>query len=60
LVARGRNTEARVLIQRAAKRNCVTIPDQLIYDMEKTIQMELSQETSDKNYTALDLFRLQY
>jgi hypothetical protein len=58
LVARGRNTEARALIQRAAKRNCVTIPDQLIHDMEKTIQLELTEETIDKNYTAIDLFRL--
>ena len=58
LVARGRNTEARALIQRAAKRNRVTIPDQLIQDMEKSIQLELSQETRDNNYTAVDLFRL--
>jgi len=57
LVARGRNSEARALIQRAAKRNRVTIPDQLIHDMEKTIQLELCLETHDKNYTALDLFR---
>jgi len=57
LVARGRNSEARALIQRAAKRNRVTIPDQLIQDMEKTIQLELCQETQGKSYTALDLFR---
>jgi hypothetical protein len=56
-VARGRNSEARALIQRAAKRNRVTIPDQLIQDMEKTIQLELCQETQGKSYTALDLFR---
>ncbi len=58
LVARGRNSEARALIQRAAKRNRVHIPDQLIKDMERTIQLELTQEAQDKNYTAVDLFRL--
>ena len=57
LVARGRNNEARALIHRAAKRNGVTIDDELITDMEQTINKELEEESSSKTYTAVDLFR---
>ena len=57
LVARGRNTEARNLIHRAARRNKVTISDDLIEDMEQTIKKELEEESSSKTYTAIDLFR---
>ena len=61
LVARGRNTEARNLIHRAARRNGVTISDKLIGDMEQTIERELQEESeeksSSKTYTAVDLFR---
>lgn len=57
LVARGRNTEARALIYKAATRNKVRITDGLLKEMEKGIEEELKLENSQKTYTALDLFR---
>jgi len=58
LVARGRNEEARKLIHAASIRNKVTIPESLILELERTIELELSLESSQKIYTAIDLFRL--
>lgn len=57
LVARGRTDEARQLIRKAAARNKVSIDDNLIKGMEKTINEEIQEEKSQKTYTAVDLFR---
>ena len=38
----------------------VTIPESMIEDMERTIELELEQENKEKLYTAADLFRLVY
>ena len=57
LVARGKNSEARRLIERAAVRNGVVIEERLIRGMEMSIEKELVEEEESKTYTAIDLFR---
>ena len=60
LIAKGRKKEAEEILQRAAKWNNKSLPENCLSEAETkpmAVEMESDKDATTRTYTALDLFR---